>query len=41
MRDRFLTLISVLAVVVAAVSVTHVDIAGQTSPAKKPVTHPG
>ena len=40
MRDRFLTLIGGLAVVVAAVSVTHIDIAGQTAPAKKPVTHP-
>jgi hypothetical protein len=41
MRDRFLTLGAVAAVMVAAVSVTHVDIAGQTAPARKPATTAG
>ena len=41
MRDRFLTRIAVAAAVAAAVFVTHVDIAGQTAPAKKPVAAAG
>ena len=41
MRDRFLTRVAVLVVVAAAVFVTPVDIAGQTAPAKKPVTAAG
>ena len=41
MRDRFLTRVAVVAIAAAAVSVTHVDIAGQTAPAKKPVTVAG
>ena len=41
MRDRFLTRIAMAAAVAAAVFVTHVDIAGQTAPAKKPVTAAG
>jgi hypothetical protein len=37
MRDRILTLAGVLAVVIATVSVTHVDIAGQAAaPARRP-----
>ena len=41
MRDRFLTRVAVVAIAAAAVSVTHVDIAGQTAPVKKPVTAAG
>ena len=41
MRDRFLTRVAVAAIAAAAVSVTHVDIAGQTAPVKKPVTAAG
>ena len=41
MRDRFLTRVAFLAAVAAAVSMTHVDIAGQTAPAKKPMTAAG
>src|SRR4029079_14184990 len=41
MRDRFLTRVAVVAIAAAAVSVTHVDIAGQTAPEKKPVTAAG
>ena len=41
MRDRFLTLGAVLSVFVAAVSVTHIDIAAQTAAARKPVNDAG
>ena len=41
MPDRFLTRIIVLATVVAAVSVAHVVVAGQSAPARKPVTAAG
>ena len=41
MRDRYVAPGAVLAVIVAAISVTHVDIAGQTAAAKKPMTTAG
>jgi hypothetical protein len=41
MRDRFLTRIAMAAAVSATVFVTHVDIAGQTAPVKKPAAAGG
>src|ERR1700747_2436283 len=41
MRDRFLTCMAMVAAVAAAAFVTHVDIAGQTTAVKKPVTAAG
>jgi hypothetical protein len=41
MRNRFMTRVAIAAIVVAAVSVTRADIAGQTAPAKKPATPAG